>query len=117
MRSGSSPSDPATGPATGYGYIRQGELLAEGVHEIAAFREKPDRMTAEGYLNEGGYSWNAGIFYFRPKVMLEEFPAARRTSETGPATRAEASARTVEAKYCSMQRPSRRSVQRRSTGR
>jgi mannose-1-phosphate guanylyltransferase/mannose-6-phosphate isomerase len=62
-----------TGPATGYGYIRQGVQLADGVHEIEAFKEKPDRFTAEGYLKEGGYSWNAGIFYFSPKVMLEEF--------------------------------------------
>lgn len=62
-----------TGPATGYGYIRQGQALADGVHEIAEFKEKPDRLTAEGYLKDGGYSWNAGIFYFSPKVMLEEF--------------------------------------------
>src|SRR5262249_47789839 len=28
------------------------------------------------YLREGGYSWNSGMFYFSPKVMLEEFAVA-----------------------------------------
>jgi mannose-1-phosphate guanylyltransferase/mannose-6-phosphate isomerase len=74
-----------TGPATGYGYIRQGKVLAEGVHEIAEFKEKPDRFTAESYLKEGGYSWNAGIFYFSPKVMLEEFAASAPDIRDGTA--------------------------------
>jgi mannose-1-phosphate guanylyltransferase/mannose-6-phosphate isomerase len=62
-----------TGPETGYGYICQGELLADGVFAISRFAEKPSREVAEGYLAEGGYSWNSGVFYFRPDLMLEEF--------------------------------------------
>lgn len=61
------------GPETGYGYIRQGVALAEGVFEVSAFREKPSREVAESYLREGGYSWNSGVFFFDPTVMLGEF--------------------------------------------
>jgi len=67
----------ATRPETGYGYIRSGELLHEGVFKVDRFAEKPSRETAEGYLAEGGYSWNAGIFLFSPEVMLAEMNAHR----------------------------------------
>src|SRR5262249_30495425 len=65
-----------TGPETGYGYIRQGEALAPGVHALDAFKEKPVAEVAEGYLREGGYSWNSGVFLFAPRTMLEEFSLA-----------------------------------------
>lgn len=61
------------GPETGYGYIRQGSALTDGVYEVSAFREKPRREVAESYLREGGYSWNSGVFFFDPEVMLGEF--------------------------------------------
>jgi mannose-1-phosphate guanylyltransferase/mannose-1-phosphate guanylyltransferase/mannose-6-phosphate isomerase len=54
-----------TRPESGYGYIRIGGPLLEGVHEVDAFVEKPDPAQAETYLAEGGYLWNAGIFLFR----------------------------------------------------
>lgn len=63
-------------PATGYGYIKHGAPLGEGVYTVDSFREKPDAATARGYLAAGGYSWNAGIFLFRPEVLLEEFSAS-----------------------------------------
>jgi mannose-1-phosphate guanylyltransferase/mannose-6-phosphate isomerase len=63
-------------PATGYGYIKRGAALADGVFAIDAFREKPSAVVAQSYLKEGGYSWNAGIFLFNPRVMLEEFAAS-----------------------------------------
>lgn len=62
--------------ATGYGYIKRGAPLGEGVFSIAAFKEKPSRETAESYLAEGGYYWNAGMFLFHPSVMLDAFDAA-----------------------------------------
>lgn len=64
------------GPETGYGYILGGAQLADGVDEVAAFREKPRLADAERYLREGGYTWNAGIFFFSPSLMLEEFSLA-----------------------------------------
>lgn len=61
-----------TGPETGYGYIKRGEGLADGVYRVDAFREKPDAATAQDYLNEGTYAWNAGIFLFRARDLLAE---------------------------------------------
>lgn len=60
-------------PATGYGYIRPGPLLAgmQGVHALAEFKEKPDLATAERYLAEG-YLWNSGNFLFRADAFLNE---------------------------------------------
>jgi mannose-1-phosphate guanylyltransferase/mannose-6-phosphate isomerase len=60
-------------PATGFGYIRAGELIDDAgrVRKVAAFVEKPDAATAERFLAEG-YLWNSGNFVFRADVMLEE---------------------------------------------
>lgn len=77
-------------PATGYGYIKRGGDLAEGVFEIESFREKPDEATAQSYLDEGGYSWNAGIFFFNPRVLLEEFYSAADVRDDALAALAEA---------------------------
>ena len=48
-------------PETGYGYIKC-RPSEEEVCKVEAFREKPDLATAQRYLMEGGYLWNAGIF-------------------------------------------------------
>ena len=64
-----------TGPETGYGYIHRGEALTEGTYRVDAFREKPDEETAQAYLSEGGYAWNAGIFLFRASDLLAEAEA------------------------------------------
>jgi mannose-1-phosphate guanylyltransferase/mannose-6-phosphate isomerase len=63
-------------PAIGYGYIKRGAMLGEGVYAIEAFKEKPDAATAERYLAAGGYAWNAGIFLFSPRMLLAEFDAS-----------------------------------------
>jgi mannose-1-phosphate guanylyltransferase len=52
-------------PETGYGYIKCGAALSEGVFRVERFVEKPNLETAAGYLTEGSYVWNAGIFLFR----------------------------------------------------
>jgi mannose-1-phosphate guanylyltransferase/mannose-6-phosphate isomerase len=65
-----------TGPETGYGYILGGAPIAEGVREVLAFREKPELPDAMRYLREGGYTWNAGIFFFSPQLLLQEFSIA-----------------------------------------
>jgi mannose-1-phosphate guanylyltransferase/mannose-1-phosphate guanylyltransferase/mannose-6-phosphate isomerase len=56
---------------TGYGYIRRGEPLAPGAWRAARFAEKPDRLTAESWLAEGGWDWNAGIFLFAREAVIE----------------------------------------------
>lgn len=62
-----------TAPETGFGYIEAGAALAPGVHAIARFHEKPDAATARDYLARGGFSWNAGMFLFRPGLLLEDY--------------------------------------------
>lgn len=62
-------------PATGYGYIQEREAAAAGPRPVARFVEKPDRETAESYLADGGFYWNAGIFLFRAQVMLDALKA------------------------------------------
>jgi mannose-1-phosphate guanylyltransferase/mannose-1-phosphate guanylyltransferase/mannose-6-phosphate isomerase len=57
-------------PEVGYGYIRNGEEIAPGVHRVERFVEKPDKATAEAYLAEGCYAWNGGIFLFRADTYL-----------------------------------------------
>jgi mannose-1-phosphate guanylyltransferase/mannose-6-phosphate isomerase len=64
-----------TAPATGFGYIRPGEILLDGsVSSVAAFVEKPDRATAEGYVADG-YLWNSGNFAFKADMLLGELDA------------------------------------------
>jgi mannose-1-phosphate guanylyltransferase/mannose-6-phosphate isomerase len=59
-------------PATGFGYIQQGTPIANGLFDIASFREKPDEATARDYLASGNYHWNSGIFLFKPALVIEE---------------------------------------------
>jgi mannose-1-phosphate guanylyltransferase/mannose-6-phosphate isomerase len=58
-------------PETGYGYIQinQAETNA-GVYTVRRFVEKPDAATAQAYVNEGGYYWNAGLFVLKASVWL-----------------------------------------------
>lgn len=62
---------------TGYGYIRRGAARAEGGYDVAAFVEKPDRSRAEGYLADGGYLWNSGMFVFKASALLDEIAQHR----------------------------------------
>ncbi|MFK0376740.1 mannose-1-phosphate guanylyltransferase/mannose-6-phosphate isomerase [Pandoraea sp. NPDC090278] len=57
-------------PATGYGYIRAGATRPDGVLEVREFVEKPDAATAQRYLADGGYFWNAGIFVVKASTWL-----------------------------------------------
>jgi len=61
-----------THPETGFGYIKQGEQLFQGVFAVERFVEKPDSRTASAMLDEGGYVWNSGMFMFRASVFLDE---------------------------------------------
>ncbi|HEV7289174.1 mannose-1-phosphate guanylyltransferase/mannose-6-phosphate isomerase [Sphingomonas sp.] len=58
-------------PETGYGYIRVGEAIGEGIHRVARFVEKPEREAAEAMVASGDHVWNGGIFLFRADVFLE----------------------------------------------
>lgn len=62
-------------PETGYGYIqirpRGSDPLIANVLDVTRFVEKPDAATAQSYLNEGGYYWNAGMFVLKASVWLK----------------------------------------------
>ena len=61
-------------PETGYGYIQTSPSLrgeAEAIHPVQRFVEKPDAATAQQYLDEGGYYWNAGMFVLKASVWLK----------------------------------------------
>lgn len=59
-------------PVTGYGYIQRGAALADRAYAVARFVEKPDPATAEGFLADGRFSWNSGMFVARADRLLEE---------------------------------------------
>jgi mannose-1-phosphate guanylyltransferase/mannose-6-phosphate isomerase len=60
-------------PATGYGYIEQGEAIAGSTAlRVRRFVEKPDLATAQRYLLEG-YLWNSGNFLFKASALLAEY--------------------------------------------
>jgi mannose-1-phosphate guanylyltransferase len=58
-----------TRPATGYGYLKPGNQLRKHVSRVDRFVEKPGSDAAARYIDDG-YYWNAGIFAWRPEVLL-----------------------------------------------
>ena len=75
-----------TEPNTGYGYIKCCEVLCKlpisaesninnsnNIKITEKFVEKPNLETAQKYINEGNYYWNAGVFLFENKTMLQCF--------------------------------------------
>jgi mannose-1-phosphate guanylyltransferase len=67
-----------TRPDTGYGYIGIGpeaKKTRAGLHRVRRFVEKPDAARARRYLKSGGFLWNAGIFVWSARAILEEIAA------------------------------------------
>ena len=64
-----------TRPETGYGYIHAAEAVPGEVVKVSAFKEKPDAATAEAYLADGHYFWNAGIFVWNVKTITRQLRA------------------------------------------
>ena len=58
-------------PETGYGYIQSTAEAQEPVMLVQRFVEKPNLATAQNYLAEGGYYWNAGMFVLKASVWLK----------------------------------------------
>ena len=73
-------------PETGFGYIRRGNPLNDSGYQVDAFVEKPDRATAESYLETGAYDWNSGMFLFRASRLLEELAQQVPSIHAGVAT-------------------------------
>ncbi len=63
-------------PETGYGYIQKDDKSPENFPEIfkvKSFTEKPDRKTAEMFLQSGEFLWNSGIFIWSLKSINKAF--------------------------------------------
>lgn len=67
-----------TRPETGYGYILRGAAVGRphpGLHRVVRFVEKPSAARARRFLRDGRFLWNAGIFVWKARVILEEIEA------------------------------------------
>lgn len=92
-------------PETGYGYIKTtfnplSSLERGGVpitFSVDAFAEKPSSETAQRYLAEGGYYWNAGMFVLRASTWLKALAQFRPDIAT--ATREAWSGKSVDAPF------------------
>jgi mannose-1-phosphate guanylyltransferase len=68
---------PPESPSDQYGYILLGARLTDSqpdscpVFRAQRFVEKPDRATAQAYLNSGAYLWNTGTFAWQVETFLE----------------------------------------------
>ena len=60
-------------PSTSYGYLEVGAKGLQGRATVSKFIEKPNLGSAEKMLETGRYLWNAGIFLFRAKDIVESF--------------------------------------------
>lgn len=62
--------------STGFGYIAcgeaRGDLAPFDVYDVTEFIEKPDENTAKGFLKQGGYLWNGGMFIAKASVLLDQ---------------------------------------------
>ena len=62
-----------TFPNTGYGYIEYDKSSAKAIKSVNQFREKPDYKTAKEFIAQGNFLWNAGIFMWSVKSVVEAF--------------------------------------------
>lgn len=62
-----------TFPNTGYGYIEYDKTPTNEIKSVNQFREKPDYETAKTFLDQGNFLWNAGIFMWSVKTVINTF--------------------------------------------
>lgn len=61
-----------THPETGFGYIQSKKMEGQSYYPVNQFVEKPKFEVAEGYLREGDWFWNSGIFVFKLRTFMQE---------------------------------------------
>ena len=64
-----------TFPATGYGYIQydlRKNTELKDVYKVKTFAEKPEKETAEQFINSGEFLWNGGMFVWKAEIILLE---------------------------------------------
>ncbi len=64
-------------PETGYGYIqadlRSPSARNKEIFRVDQFREKPDLATAQKYIQQNNFYWNAGIFIWSATTIINAF--------------------------------------------
>ena len=58
-------------PETGYGYVESSDNIKGEICKVKEFKEKPDLQTAQTYLENGNYLWNAGIFVWNVSTIVQ----------------------------------------------
>lgn len=62
---------------TGYGYIQAGKQRETvgglPVYQVTEFKEKPDRKTAQRFVDNGNYFWNANWYTWSAQAILAAF--------------------------------------------
>ena len=67
-----------TYPSEKYGYVIP--LTKDRFSAVSEFKEKPDAKTAQSYIDQGAL-WNAGVFGFKLKYMLDKTEEILGTSD------------------------------------
>jgi mannose-1-phosphate guanylyltransferase len=63
-----------TYPNTGYGYIQYDDKNgSDNIFKVKTFTEKPTLDIAKSFLQSGDFLWNAGIFVWKIKTILQAF--------------------------------------------
>ncbi len=62
-----------TRPETGYGYIETNHEIQKHLFSIKQFKEKPNKETAQRFVQNGNFYWNAGIFLFNVGLLIETY--------------------------------------------
>jgi mannose-1-phosphate guanylyltransferase len=70
-------------PETGYGYVKRGAPVADGVFEVERFTEKPDAESARAFVDSGDYYWNSGMFTWRVDTLLGQLAEHLPQSHAG----------------------------------
>ena len=65
-------------PETGYGYIQSVQKKVKGyedtgLRQVKTFTEKPDLELARVFLESGDFYWNAGIFFWSLRSIMNSF--------------------------------------------
>jgi mannose-1-phosphate guanylyltransferase len=81
---------------TGLGYVQRGEAVdgftdeGKKAFHVEAFKEKPDKPTADRYVESGRFYWNSGMFVWKASAILERLKRHLPDSHSGLQTIADA---------------------------
>lgn len=66
-----------TRPATGFGYIKSGQEMQKvnglTLYKVDSFTEKPDKATAQSFIDTGRYYWNANMYVWASSTLQDAF--------------------------------------------